>query len=266
MKKTYIYSLSCPLDGQIKYIGKANDPKSRFRKHKSLGDTNTGDNSLKNEWIKSLLDQGLFPILDILEEVDITEWRIKEKFHVRYFKEKGLELFNICGGGNGPSFGNSGSFKGKPPVSVVCLTRDGDYVKRFNTCKEGKEFCGKSIYNVLIGKRKTSGGYIWMYEKIYNSLSNDELNIFIENSKINNSVRNGISTRWAKGQSSWNKGISGGVSDKRKKVNQYTLDGRFIKTWNFAKEAALELGCSAGNITMCASGRTKTASGYKWTY
>jgi hypothetical protein len=266
MKKTYIYSLVCPLDGKVKYVGKANDPKGRFRKHKSLGDTNTGDNIEKNKWIKSLLDQGLLPILEILEEVDVTEWKEKEKFYVRQFREQGVELFNICGGGNGATFGNSGSFKGNPPVKVVCLTKQGDYVNTFNSVKEGKEFSGKRIDNVLAGKRKTSGGYIWLYEKVYNELTKEELNVIVENANINNSSINGLSTRWKKGNKSWNKGKKGFISKKRKKVHQYTLDGIYLKTWEYAGIAAKEYNCSIGNITMCAGGRTKSAVGYKWVY
>jgi len=256
MKKTFIYSLVCPLDGQVKYVGKANDPKGRFRKHKSLGDTNTGDNTAKNVWIKSLLDQGLLPILEIIEEVDVAEWKTKEKFYVRQFKENGIKLFNICGGGNGATFGNSGSLKGNPPVKVVCLTKSGEYVQTFNSIKEGREFCGKRIYNVLIGKRKTSGGYIWLYEKVYSIITKDELNTIVENANTNNSLNNGISTRFSKGT----------VSDKRKEVHQYTLGGDFVKTWKYAKLVADEFNCSISNISSCASGRNKTARGYKWSY
>ena len=256
MKKTYIYSLNCPLDGTVKYIGKTNSPKDRFRKHKSLADKNKGDNILKNKWIKQLLDQSLLPILNIIEDVDISEWKVKEKFYIKLYKENGVELFNICGGGNGPSFGNSGSYVGKPPVKVVCLTKTGEYIKTFDSIKEGKEFCGKSIYNVLIGKRKTSGGYIWIYKEKYDSSTDSELNDIIKNANINNSNKNGISSRW----------IKGCISDKRKKVNQYSLDGEFIKEWECAKFAAQEFGCTTGNIANSASGKTKTAVGYKWSY
>jgi hypothetical protein len=266
MKKTYIYSLNCPLDGTVKYIGKTNSPKDRFRKHKSVADKNTGDNILKNKWIKQLLDQNLLPILNIIEEVDVSEWKVKEKFYIKLYKDNGVELFNICGGGNGPSFGNSGSFVGNPPVKVVCLTKDGEYVNTFDSVKEGKQFCGKSIYNVLIGKRKTSGGYIWIYKEKYDTLTDSMLNDIIKNANINNSSKNGISTRWIKGCSSWNKGKTGIISKRRKKVIQYSLDNEFIKEWECAKFVAEEFGCSPSNITMCASGRIKTAVGYKWSY
>jgi hypothetical protein len=266
MKKTYIYSLNCPLDGTVKYIGKSNSPKDRFRKHKNLSGKNTGDNILKNKWIKNLLDKNLLPILNIIEEVDVSEWKDKEKFYIKLYKDNGVELFNICGGGNGSSFGNSGSFVGKPKVKVVCLTKEGDYVKSFDSIKEGREFCGKRIYNVLVGKRKTSGGYIWIFKEKYDSLTATELSDIIKNANINNSGKNAVSTRWSKGHISWNKGKTGIISKRRKKLIQYSLDGEFIKEWECAKFAAQEFGCTNSNITMCASGKTKTAVGYKWSF
>jgi hypothetical protein len=253
---TFIYSLSCPLDGEIKYIGKSNDPKSRFRKHKSLGDTNKGDNPMKNIWIKNLLEKGFTPILSIIEEVDIKDWKVREKFYIKYYKELGYKLYNVCGGGNGPTFGNSGSYVGNPPVKVVCLKKSGEFVKEFNSLKEGKEFCGKSIYNVLVGKRKTSGGYIWIYKDKYDNLSDDDLKSIIENANINNNLNNGISTRFVKGN----------ISNKRKKVNQYTIDGIFIKSWEHVELAANEYGCSKSNIRKCALGLSKTSVNYIWKY
>lgn len=265
MKKTFIYSLNCPLDGSVKYIGKSNNPKNRFKKHKSLADKNTGDNILKNIWIKSLLDQNLSPILNIIEEVDISEWKIKEKFYIKLHRDNGCELFNICGGGNGSFFGNSGSFTGNP-VKVVCLTKSGEHVKTFDSIKEGEDFCGKSIYNVLVNKRKTSGGYIWIYKKKYDLMTDSELKDFIINANINNSSKNGVSTRFIKGNPNPNKGKTGFISKRRKIIIQYTLLGEFIKEWPCARIAAQELGCTTHNITNCALGRSKTALGYKWVY
>ena len=267
---TFIYSLSCPLDGEIKYIGKSNDPKSRFRKHKSLGDTNKGDNPMKNIWIKNLLEKGFTPILSIIEEVDIKDWKVREKFYIKYYKELGYKLYNVCGGGNGLTFGNSGSYVGNPPVKVVCLTKAGEFVKEFNSVKEGKEFCGKSIYNVLVGKRKTSGGYIWIYKHIYDTLSYLELQDIVRNANINNSNKNGLKTRWRKGNKSWNKGRTDLVSKKRKEVYQYSIDNKFIRKWKHAKLAAIEIGCHYGSISLCArsnsNGLLKSSFGYKWSY
>lgn len=270
MKKTYIYSLVCPLDGKVKYIGKSNNPYLRFSKHKSLSDKNTGDNILKNEWIRKLLSIGESPILSILEEVDVTEWKIKEKFYIKKYKDLGDEIFNICGGGNGPTFGNSGSFGqgvNDRKVKVVCLTKEGDYVRTFDSVTDGGKFIDrKGIHAVLIGKRKTSGGYIWIYEDKYNKMSENELKHIIDNANTINKDNMGIGGRFYKGMKSHTKGFTGGISKKRKEVHQYSLDGKFIKSWEYSKSAADELGCSANNIKMCASGISKSAVGYVWSY
>lgn len=51
------------------------------------------------------------------------------------------------------------------------------------------------------------------------------------------------------------------------KVNQYDLDGNFIKTWDGARQAGSAIGHPATNITRCCRKRgIKTAYGYKWEY
>ena len=51
---------------------------------------------------------------------------------------------------------------------------------------------------------------------------------------------------------------------KCKKVNQYDLDGNYIKTWNSIKEAEKEVGTS--HICQCLKGKFKQTKGYKWSY
>ena len=53
-----------------------------------------------------------------------------------------------------------------------------------------------------------------------------------------------------------------------KKVNQYDLDGNYIKTWNSIKDVETKLGISSSHITGCCKhnyGR-KTIGGYRWEY
>ena len=51
-----------------------------------------------------------------------------------------------------------------------------------------------------------------------------------------------------------------------KKVNQYNLQGEFIKTWESAIEIEQTTGYFASNITACCRGKYKTAYNYKWIY
>jgi group I intron endonuclease len=48
------------------------------------------------------------------------------------------------------------------------------------------------------------------------------------------------------------------------KVDQFDLDGNFIKTWDYAKQASLSLGLSKGSVTTCIKGYQKTSGGYIW--
>jgi hypothetical protein len=53
---------------------------------------------------------------------------------------------------------------------------------------------------------------------------------------------------------------------QKKKVDQYSLTGDFIKTWSSVSEAAKAIGGQSSNIASCTAGRRKTAYGYIWRY
>ena len=50
------------------------------------------------------------------------------------------------------------------------------------------------------------------------------------------------------------------------KINQYDLDGNFIKTWDTMGEIKRELGISHSMISDCCRGFQKTSGGFKWKY
>lgn len=50
------------------------------------------------------------------------------------------------------------------------------------------------------------------------------------------------------------------------KVNQYDLDGNFIKTWGCIREVQRKLNIFAVGISKCCRGLQKTAGGFKWEY
>ena len=53
---------------------------------------------------------------------------------------------------------------------------------------------------------------------------------------------------------------------KTKSVNQYTKDGRFVKTWDCIIEVQNQLGFGQGNICSCCQGKLKSSYGFKWFY
>ena len=51
-----------------------------------------------------------------------------------------------------------------------------------------------------------------------------------------------------------------------RRVNQYDLNGNFIKTWNSVGEIKRKLGISHCMISDCCRGKQKTSGGYIWRY
>ena len=98
-KKVYIYSLSCPKTGYIKYIGKAENPVLRLRKH--IEESLRGNNTKKCNWIKSLINNNLKPILNIEDCVNENEWIFWEKHYISLYKSFGFDLKNSTNGGDG---------------------------------------------------------------------------------------------------------------------------------------------------------------------
>lgn len=99
VKKVYIYSLLCPITGDVKYIGKAENPSYRYRKH--IEESLRGKVTKKCHWIKSLLNIDLKPILNIEDCVDESEWKFWEMYYISLYKSFGFDLKNGTNGGDG---------------------------------------------------------------------------------------------------------------------------------------------------------------------
>jgi hypothetical protein len=56
------------------------------------------------------------------------------------------------------------------------------------------------------------------------------------------------------------------AAKRKKPISQFTLDDKFVKTWDSAREVQNELGFCESNINKCLKGNIKTAYGYKWEY
>ena len=101
MKKAYIYTLSDPITGEVKYIGKTiNEPRIRLYGHLS---ESKKSNTHKSNWVKSLLSKELKPVIEILDEVNHDDWEFWEDYWIEAFKSWGIELTNCIDGGKGVS-------------------------------------------------------------------------------------------------------------------------------------------------------------------
>ena len=176
---------------------------------------------------------------------------------------------------------------------------DGNYIKTFNSPKEASLEVGipaGSISYCLNGKTLSGGGFIWSYIKLekvpkykkykyktkkIHQYSTDGKYIKTFNSSkdadLEFGVRHGAISMCANGKIStaygfiWRhikvkKVLKSERKIKYKKIHQYDLNGKYLKTFNSYKEAILEVGIGRTTISMCANGKKPSGGGYIWKY
>lgn len=242
----YVYYLIDPNNMQPFYVGKGS--KNRMYQHFRI--RNTIDNIYLKEKLCYLAARGQKPIyekviINIPEKLAYQKEIELIKLHGRLIDKSGI-LCNICEGGNGCT-GSSWSesrrketsdrMKGARgylpimmrPVSQYTLT--GDHIKDFPSAKVASESVKGAnrsyITQVCKGKRKSAGGFIWTYKG----------NPVPEFSK-----------------------------KYYRAVNQYSLDGNLLATFQSLTEAQNQTGVELHNISEACRGNSKTAGGFIWNY
>ena len=93
-----IYALSDPETGEIRYIGKANDPRARLKSH-------IRDSRRRNTpvycWIRKLQEGGQAPSMAVIEWA--VDWVEAEKRHIAAYRAEGARLLNLADGGDEPA-------------------------------------------------------------------------------------------------------------------------------------------------------------------
>lgn len=64
----------------------------------------------------------------------------------------------------------------------------------------------------------------------------------------------------------WEENNKKGRKENCKKVNQYNLNGTFIKSYNSIIEASIETNTYHANISACCKGKLNKTGGYIWKY
>ena len=99
--KVKIYTLSNPITGDVRYIGKTIHKLSERLNGHIKEATKNKNNSYKNNWINSLLKAGIQPIISLIDEVEENNWQLIEEYWISQFKTWGFKLTNLTDGGDG---------------------------------------------------------------------------------------------------------------------------------------------------------------------
>lgn len=97
MRKVKIYKLIDPFTNEVRYVGKTEKSlKHRLSMHITTSIKNK-NKTHKEAWITQVYNKGKRPIIELIEEVDFSDWQTKEIFWISQFNN----LTNICRGGLG---------------------------------------------------------------------------------------------------------------------------------------------------------------------
>lgn len=148
MKTVYIYTLTCPISKEILYIGKTINLKERLCGHYK----EKRNNKRKIDWIKKLRNENLKPIMEVLDEINLSDWTFWEKYWISQFKTWGFNLFNVSLGGEGfnPQVGFKHSEDSKIKISQSGKGRiHAEFTKKLiSKSKMGIKFSDEHLENL----------------------------------------------------------------------------------------------------------------------
>ena len=203
MNKAKIYALIDPTDNTIRYVGKTkNELYKRLRSHIRSSIKNT--RTKKEYWINKLLESGIKPLIQLIEECDINKWEDREIYWINFYS-KIYNLTNSTEGGDGirdakgeknSMYGKKHTIKSKELMSIKAKKRtgnknsmakklyqyslDGILIKEWDYCKEAVDYYKISrgnvssaakhnldyIENGCKGNMRAVHGFIFLHKKI----------------------------------------------------------------------------------------------------
>lgn len=120
-----IYALCCPDTGEIRYIGKANDPMARLKSH--LRDARRRRTPVY-DWMNSLFRAGKVPQLRVL--MQSQDWKADERRLIAEHRATGSRLLNLADGGDEPHCPTEvRAANGRRNAQIRCLTAEAKRLK-----------------------------------------------------------------------------------------------------------------------------------------
>ena len=134
--------------------------------------------------------------------------------------------------------------KKKEVRKINKYTLDGEYLETYDSFSEAAEANGVldgSVRSCCNRKTKTCGGFIYRF-------ADDDKPVVM------------------KGKVASSQEISRSGRREYRKVNQYTLGGKFVRTYNSVVEAALFMGVFASGVRACCNGKSSRCGDYVYVY
>jgi len=151
-----IYTLECPIEKTIKYVGcTVSKLRSRMMQHY----LNTSrESKKKRDWISMLKEQDKYPVIEAIDFCFEDEKFQHEEYWIGQFKAWGFDLLNMNMGG----FTMSENIKRK----ILQYDLNGNLLYTFNSISEAGVFNNLRVSNIsanLNGRSKSAGGCVFKH-------------------------------------------------------------------------------------------------------
>lgn len=256
--ETTIYGLIDPITNQLRYIGKSNNIKARYREHLINA---KNKKTHRDNWIYSLLIKNKKPELLIIDVIPIEEWKYWELFYINYYLFIGCNLTNcIINISTGLTYGNITSFKpGQNEIPIYQINLNGEIIKEWKSHQQLKNTLKFKISSGLDKIGRTTHGFLFFKKETWDKLSKHEINNIVLCATINkyDKIKNNENvkkTQFKKGEI---------FNDNRIKVQQIDINtNEVIEIFDSITDAYKKTGAS--KISLVINGYRSKSGGYKW--
>ena len=290
-----IYKIQNKINNKI-YIGQSIDIYKRIREHFLESRYNNPNRAQYNYHLDRAIRQYGKEnfVTEIIEECEIKDLDEREQYWIKYY--------NSYEEGYNETLGGKGYIPNLKPVYQYDV--EGNFLKAFNNIYEAEKLTQISkdrIRKVLSNSftNKLAGEYQWSYVKtdkipstyqyipiLVFDFDGNKIGFFKSAAEASRNLKDSVVTilhcckdnnltgeyaqyRYWQGNENLEKIASYQRSKVGKMINQYDLNGNYLKTYNSIKEAACAVGAkSTSGISACCNknGSQKNAYGYKWSF
>ncbi len=274
VKINYIYILLEPT-GEVRYVGKSVNPKERYRKHLNEAKKRKFI-TYKNNWIYSLLNKGLKPKMEIIDQID-GEWEWLEQYWVSQMKAWGFNLVNNTEGGENPPAWKEGQNHSDEFIQKLSVnmkinnpSKNMDDKWRKNISKSMKGVVPSNIDMIVKRRPVLQFSLKGIFIKEFTSLNEAAMCLGLKGTSGIINVCNG--ERFKSGGYRWAYKDVGliefnGKTGKKRAVLQLDSNNSLIKEWKSISEAAKGVGAKDSSaIRNACVGKANTSFGFVWKF
>ena len=154
-QKVYIYWLLEPRTRNVRYVGKTNDPRTRYHHYISDANIEQDVHLPVIRWVAKLRRQGYLPLMHLEELIPAGSWEVREQHWIAHFKAQGLRLLNILPGGGGTTgFTRPAAVRAKIAATLTGHRVSGRTREHLSRAQTGRVYDETTRERVSVANRK----------------------------------------------------------------------------------------------------------------